>query len=147
MEKTPLLISECLLGVTCRYDGGSQPLPEALLTRLTERYQLIPVCPEQLGGLGTPRAPSERRGDRVVMNTGADVTEQYARGAQQALYVAIRFGCTAALLKERSPSCGSGTISDGSFTGTLTDGSGVTAELLQRNGFTVCGESEAEKLL
>ena len=147
MANPVLLISECLLGVACRYDGGSKPLPETLLTRLSARYQLVPVCPEQLGGLETPRAPSERQGDRVVMDTGADVTEQYARGAQQALYVARRFGCTAALLKERSPSCGSGTIYDGSFTGTLTGGFGVTAEALLQNGIAVYGESEVEALL
>ena len=147
MAKEALLISECLLGVACRYDGGSKPLPEALLTRLTERYGLVPVCPEQLGGLETPRAPSERRGTRVVMNTGNDVTAQYVRGAEQALYVARRFGCMKALLKERSPSCGSGIIYDGSFSGALTEGYGVTAELLMRNGIAVLGESEAETLL
>ena len=147
MSKETLLISECLLGITCRYDGGSKPLPEALLTNLAERYYLLPVCPEQLGGLETPRAPSERRGNRVVMNSGNDVTAQYVRGAGQALELARRFGCTKALLKERSPSCGSGIIYDGSFTGTLTEGYGVTAELLMQNGIAVFGESEAEKLL
>ena len=145
--KEPLLISECLLGVACRYDGRSVPLPAETLEKLMARYALVPVCPEQLGGRGTPRNPSERRGDRVIMNTGKDVTEQYVRGAAQALYVARRFGCTQALLKERSPSCGSGIIYDGSFTGALTEGYGVTAELLMQNGIAVFGESEAEKLL
>lgn len=147
MEIRPLLISECLLGVTCRYDGKSKPLPEELLARLKQRYALIPVCPEQLGGLETPRAPSERRGDRVVANTGADVTAQYARGAAQALALAELFGAKAALLKERSPSCGSGEIYDGSFSGTLAPGRGVTAELLEKNGVAVYGESRAEELL
>ena len=147
MAKDSLLISECLLGVACRYDGTSRPLPEAVITALTERYALIPVCPEQLGGLETPRQPSERLGDRVCMKTGEDVTAQYTRGAAQALFLARRFGCTAALLKERSPSCGSGQIYDGSFRGRLTEGFGVTAELLCANGLTVFGESEVEKLL
>ena len=111
------------------------------------RYTLIPVCPEQLGGLPTPRNPSERRDSRVVMNNGVDVTAQYARGAAQALYLAQRFGCTKALLKERSPSCGSGTIYDGSFTGSLTDGWGVAAEALRDAGIAVFGENEAEALL
>ena len=142
-----LLISECLLGVACRYDGRSVPLPAETLKKLMARYALVPVCPEQLGGLETPRNPSERRGSRVVMNTGADVTDQYTRGAAQALYLARQFGCTKALLKERSPSCGSGTIYDGSFTGTLTAGWGVTAEMLQDAGLTVYGESGAEALL
>ena len=147
MAKEALLISACLLGVACRYDGASRPLPEALIAALTERYALIPVCPEQLGGLETPRAPSERMGDRVYTNTGADVTAQYARGAEEALFLARRFGCRRALLKERSPSCGSGCIYDGSFRGRLTEGFGVTAELLHACGLTVFGESEVEKLL
>ena len=142
-----LLISECLLGVACRYDGRSVPLPAEALEKLMARYALVPVCPEQLGGLETPRNPSERRGSRVVMNSGEDVTAQYARGAAQALYLAERFGCTKALLKERSPSCGSGKIYDGSFTGALTDGWGVTAETLRDAGLAVYGESEYEKLL
>jgi len=145
--KEPLLISACLLGVTCRYDGGSKPLPEVLLRRLAERYTLVPVCPEQLGGLETPRPPSERRGDRVIMNTGGDVTVQYARGAAEALRLGRFFGCRAALLKERSPSCGSGTVYDGSFSGTLTAGDGVTAALLKAEGIAVFGESSLQALL
>jgi uncharacterized protein YbbK (DUF523 family) len=142
-----LLISACLLGERCRYDGKSKPLPAETLARLRERYVLVPVCPEQLGGLPTPRTPSERQGTRVVMKTGEDVTAQYRRGAEAALETARREGVMAALLKERSPSCGNGRIYDGSFTGTLTDGNGVTAELLTANGFSVYGESETEKLI
>lgn len=142
-----LLISACLLGLPCRYDGASKPLSEAALGRLRERFELVPVCPEQLGGLPTPRTPSERIGDRVVMKTGEDVTAQYRRGAQSALTIARLTGAGAALLKERSPSCGKGRIYDGSFTGTLTDGNGVTAQLLLENGFAVFGESEIEALM
>ncbi len=147
MEKQPLLISACLLGLACRYDGKSKPMNTELLRRLSARYTLVPVCPEQLGGLETPRNPSERREDRVVTDHGADVTEQYRRGAEQALYLAELFGCTAALLKERSPSCGSGEIYAGSFSRTLTAGWGVTAELLNARGISVLGESEADTLL
>jgi uncharacterized protein YbbK (DUF523 family) len=111
------------------------------------RYQLVPVCPEQLGGLPTPREPSERQGDLVVMKSGADVTAQYQRGAEQALHLARVFGCKKAVLKERSPSCGSGEIYDGTFSGKLTPGDGVTAALFKKNGIEVFGESDIETLL
>ena len=146
-RKTKLLISACLLGAACRYDGRSVPLPQETLAALNEKYALVPVCPEQLGGLPTPRHPSERRGDAVVTEAGQDVTAQYTRGAQQALYLAETLGCRAALLKERSPSCGSGEIYDGTFSRTLTPGDGVTAQLLKAHGITVYGESEIEKLI
>lgn len=140
-----LLISACLLGTPCRYDGRSKPI--AGIERLREKYELIPVCPEQLGGLPTPRKPSERSGDRVVMTDGTDVTAQYEKGAQTALGLCLQAGCTAAVLKERSPSCGSGEIYDGSFTHKLISGDGVTAELLKKNGIAVYGESELDALL
>ena len=140
-----ILISACLLGIPCRYDGKAKPQPWA--EALAARHDLVPVCPEQLGGLPTPRTPSERRGDRVVMNTGADVTEQYRRGAEAALRLCRLTGCEAAILKERSPSCGCGEIYDGSFSGTLTAGDGVTAELLRKNGIPVYGESHVAALL
>ena len=140
-----LLISACLLGVPCRYDGKSKPA--AKIDALREKYELIPVCPEQSGGLPTPRTPSERCGDRVVMANGADVTAQYQKGAHSALEVYLREGCVAAVLKERSPSCGSGEIYDGTFTRTLVSGDGVTAELLKKNGIRVYGESELDTLL
>ena len=140
-----ILISACLLGVPCRYDGASKPQP--WVEALAARHELVPVCPEQLGGLPTPRNPSERRGDRVVMNTGADVTAQYRRGAEGALTLCRLLGCQGAVLKERSPSCGSGEIYDGTFTGTRIPGDGVTAELLKKHGIAVYGESQAEALL
>lgn len=135
------LISACLLGAECKYSGGSNALPEDTLAALREKYELIPVCPECYGGLTTPRAPSERRGDKVVSKTGADVTAQFQRGAQTALHLAEIFGARLAILKENSPSCGSGTIYDGTFTGTLTQGDGVTAELLKKHGIKVIGEN------
>ena len=140
-----ILISACLLGVQCRYDGESKPIMQTVA--LMARYHLVPVCPEQLGGLPTPREPSERQGEAVVMKNGADVTAQYRRGAEQALHLARLYGCKAAVLKERSPSCGSGNIYDGTFSGCLTPGDGVTAALLKENGITVYGESEIEMLL
>ena len=107
----------------------------------------MPLCPEQLGGLPTPRTPAERIEDRVMTKDGRDVTAEYRHGAEQALHLARLCGCKIALLKERSPSCGSGTIYDGTFTGGLTAGDGVTAALLRENGITVYGESEIGRLL
>ena len=143
----PLLISRCLLGEKCRYDGRSKPLQAEALQALSERFVLIPVCPEELGGLPTPRNPSERRGDRVVMADGTDVTEAFRLGASRARTLAAAGGAAAALLKEKSPSCGKGKIYDGSFTGTLIEGNGVTAEALLGAGLAVYGESEIEDLL
>ncbi len=145
MEK--LLISACLLGTPCRYDGKSVPLPEAQLDALRARFELVPVCPECDGGLSTPRIPSERRGERVINRAGEDVTGAYRRGSAAALETAQREGCSRALLKERSPSCGSKAIYDGSFTGALIPGEGVTAETLRGAGVRVYGESELEELL
>lgn len=144
-EKPRILVSACLLGMSCRYDGGGKYLPE--MEELMRIAELVPVCPEIYGGLPTPRTPSERVGARVLMKTGEDVTEAYRRGAQQALTLAKRFGADFALLKERSPSCGSGEIYDGSFTGAKTSGDGVTAELLKQNGITVYGESRVHELI
>ena len=142
-----LLVSACLLGVACRYDGASKGLPDSVLRALMDRHTLVPACPEQLGGLPTPRDASERQGSRVVMRSGRDVTDAYTRGAQQALALAQRFGCTAALLKQRSPSCGHGEIYDGTFTGTRVAGDGVTAALLGAHGIRIYGEDDIAELL
>ena len=139
-----ILVSACLLGVSCRYDGKSKPHPAVLA--LQERHQLIPVCGEIFGGLPTPRTPAERVGDRVLTEAGRDVTAEYRRGAEEVLALARRLDCKAALLKERSPSCGTGEIYDGSFTRTLTAGDGVTAELLRASGIAVFGESRLADL-
>lgn len=132
-------------GRACRYDGKSKPHP--LAQELARRGLVIPVCPEQLGGLPTPRAPSEQQNDRVVSADGTDVTTQYRRGAEEALRLAALYGCTTAVLKERSPSCGSGQIYDGTFTKTLTQGDGLTAQMLKKHGITVYGESQIEELI
>lgn len=139
-----ILVSACLLGVACRYDGQSKPYPG--LEELMARHTLIPVCPECYGGLPTPRPPAERRGERVITQNGLDVTVQYQKGAQEALRLARRYGCTWAILKERSPSCGAGTVYDGSFTHTQIPGDGVTARLLEANGIHVIGESQLDEL-
>ena len=128
-----LLISACLLGFPCKYSGGDNALPAQTLAALRRRFRLIPVCPELAGGLGVPREPSERRGDRVLSADGRDVTEQFRRGARIALRLARRFGCKRALLKANS------------LSGRLVDGDGVTAELLKRNDLEIY--NALEKLL
>jgi uncharacterized protein YbbK (DUF523 family) len=142
-----LLISHCLCGEPCRYDGLSKGLEADVLSALSARYRLVPVCPEVVGGLPTPRQPAERVGDRVRTQAGADVTAAYEAGAQMALALCREEGCERALLKERSPSCGCGQIYDGTFTATLTQGDGVTADLLLHSGIAVYGESRLDELL
>ena len=140
-----ILVSACLLGIGCRYDGKHKADPAVL--KLAEKYNLIPVCPEIYGGLPTPRVPSERIGDKVMMKDGTDVTENYQRGAKETLELCRIFGAKTAILKERSPSCGKGEIYDGSFSGALTARDGVSAELLISEGIRVIGESEINILL
>ncbi len=142
-----ILVSACLLGVNCRYNGV--PKGDATVKELLNREDitLIPVCPEQLGGLSTPRTPSERRGETVVSSEGEDRTVAFYRGAEETLRIAKLYGCEAALLKERSPSCGNKEVYDGDFSGTLVPGEGVTVELLRKNGVKVFGESEIEVFL
>lgn len=139
-----ILVSACLLGCPCRYDGKSKP-NDAVLA-LMEHHTLIPICPEQMGGLATPRVPAERKDGGVFTERGGDVTEQYRRGAEEALRLAQLYGCKYAILKERSPSCGNGQIYDGSFSRRLINGDGVTAQLLKAHGITVLGESEVDNL-
>ena len=145
MKKPTVLVSACLLGVCCRYDGESKPNADVIALR--DRFVLLPICPEEDGGLPTPRTPSERVGDKVLMRDGRDVTKNYMKGAELALERARTFGCTAAILKARSPSCGKGKIYDGSFSGALTDRDGVTAELLASHGIKVYTEEETDNLL
>ena len=145
MKRARILVSACLLGVYCRYNGERKQMDG--IERLMECAELIPVCPEILGGLPTPRPAAERVGDRVMNREGADVTEAYRRGAEETLRLAELFGAKMALLKERSPSCGMGKIHDGSFLGRIVDGSGVTAELLAAHGISVYGESCIDELL
>lgn len=135
-----ILVSACLLGVSCKYSGGNNLCPA--VAALKDRYQLIPICPEVMGGLSTPRPPAERQGDRVINKEGTDVTEQYKRGAEEAAKLGSLFGCRLAVLKSRSPSCGCGVIYDGTFTGTRIPGDGVTVQHLKALGYTVFSEEE-----
>lgn len=139
-----LIVSACLLGCQCRYKGDGCKCDA--LVELAKTHTLIPVCPEQLGGLATPRDPAEIVGERVISNHGRDVTEQYQRGAETALYLARLNHADAAVLKANSPSCGKDQIYDGTFTGRKIPGSGVTAALLKNAGFAVFTENELEEL-
>lgn len=147
MNKPYLLISMCLLGEPCRYDGKSVPLDGTIIEKLKEKYTLVTVCPEQEGGLPTPRIPAERQGKNVVRRDGVDVTAEYRKGAEVALSLCRRFGISIALMKAKSPSCGAGRIYDGTFSGTLTDGDGVTVSLLSGNGIKIFTENDVNSLL
>lgn len=139
-----ILVSNCLLGCACRYKGDDCRNDEIL--ELAKNNTIIGVCPEQMGGLATPRDPSEIVGDRVMSCNGVDVTAQYAKGAETALMLAKLNNADFAVLKAKSPSCGKGLIYDGTFTGNKIPGDGVTVQLLQKNGFKVFTEDELDKL-
>ena len=143
--KEKLLISSCLLGNNCKYNGGNNYTP--LAEELKRRFDLVPVCPESFGGLTAPREPSERVGDQVLSRSGTDVTAAFQRGAEKTLVIAKEQGAHRAVLKERSPSCGCGAIYDGTFAGTVVPGNGVAAELLLAHGVTIYGESRIGELL
>jgi uncharacterized protein YbbK (DUF523 family) len=135
-----IIVSACLAGVACRYDGAAKP-SEAVM-RLVAEGQAIPVCPEQLGGLPTPRLPAEIVGAKVLRNDGVDLTGEFERGAQEALKIARMVGAKSAILKARSPSCGCGKIYDGSFSDRQVDGNGVFAAVCIKNGMDVKTEEE-----
>ena len=139
-ESSPILVSACLLGVPCRYDGTGTA--DARILSLAQKYHLIPVCPEQLGGLPTPRPPAERHDMRVLTRDERDCTAAFARGAEETLRLAKLFSCRIAILKANSPSCGSGQIYDGCFCGRLIPGDGMTAALLKAEGLTVLSEKD-----
>jgi len=134
------LCSACLLGIRCRYDGKSKRNRKVI--ELTKKEILIPVCPEQLGGLPTPREPAEQKGKKVFTRSGKNVTKKILKGAKEVLRVAELFGIKEAILKQKSPSCGCGKIYDGTFTGKLIKGDGVTTSLLKKNKIKVISEED-----
>jgi uncharacterized protein YbbK (DUF523 family) len=152
-EKPPLVISACLLGVECNHEGRGSP--RAVVDELARHYRLVPVCPEVLGGLPTPRAAAELTGGdgadvltgeggaRVVNVDGDDVTAAYRRGAEAAVALARAVGARRAVLKARSPSCGSAAVYDGTFSRRLVPGRGVTAAALAAAGLEVGSEEDA----
>jgi len=133
------LVSACLAGIPCRYDGQAKPCQKVI--DLVKEGKAIPVCPEQLAGMSTPRLPAEQLGARIIAKDGTDVTSQYQRGAREALRIALIAKCDKAILKSNSPSCGCGKVYDGTFSGTLVDGNGVFARLLKDNDIDVVTEN------
>ncbi len=156
MKGRSILVSRCLLGDPVRYDGRSKALRHPLLRKWRNEGVLVPVCPEVDGGLPVPRPAAEIAGGdgeavldgtaRIVTEQGMDVTGAFLSGARGALEKARTAGCVAALLKERSPSCGCRRIHDGTFGGGLREGRGVTAALLERNGIRTFSEDDIEAL-
>ncbi|HHW18174.1 MAG TPA: DUF523 domain-containing protein [Firmicutes bacterium] len=148
------MVSSCLCGFRCRYDGTCSSTP--IIDRLMKEGKVVPVCPEILGGLPVPRPPSEILGGdgsdvisgkaRVLTISGIDVTSFYVRGALRALAVGLESGCTSAVLKARSPACGLGQIYDGSFSRRLKTGHGVLASLLKKHGFVIYTENDLDRL-
>lgn len=143
--KTKIIVSACLLGENCKYNGGNNKCDDIIA--LAEKFEIIPVCPECFGGLPIPRVPSEIRDGRVYSKTGEDLTEAFLSGAEQTLYIAKEANAPCAVLKENSPSCGFGKIYDGTFNGNKIDGNGITAQLLYDNEIQVFGESQVKKLI
>lgn len=141
-----ILVSACLLGVACRYDGDANACPALLAALRAGGHTAVPVCPEVYGGLPTPRSPSERQGARVLTCAGIDVTAAYRKGAETAVRLAALTGCRAAVLKANSPSCGVGQIYDGSFSHRLTAGDGVAAAALRQAGLAVYTEKNMTAL-
>lgn len=145
MKKQKLLISACLVGHNTKYSGGNNLLSR--IKELEERFEFYLVCPEVMGGLSTPRDPSEEINGQVVSNKGKDVTFEFQKGAKAALEVAIKNDIKIALLKESSPSCGSKKVYDGTFSGKKIPGAGVAARLLKEHGIRIFSEEDIEELL
>ena len=145
--KCKILVSACLYGFCCRYDGKSNLLKDKSFLALKNAGRLVPVCAEELGGLSTPRIPSEIKGDRVFSKEGIDVTAKFELGAKKALEIAKKNNVRVAILKEGSPSCGSKRIKDGTFTDTNISGEGVLARMLIENGIPVFNENEVHLAL
>lgn len=146
-----ILVSQCLYGgEPVRYDGKSKAENDPRFSGWREEGMLIPVCPEVFGGLPVPRTDAQRRGDSVVTRDGRDVTGQYSAGAEEAVRLALEHRVVCAIMKEKSPSCGSSMIYDGSFSGKLIEGEGLASELLRKAGVRVFSENqldEVEKLI
>lgn len=134
------IVSACLAGINCRLDGTARPCQKII--NLVTQGEAMPVCPEQLGGLSTPRPPTEQIGNKVVTKEGKDVTAAFKRGAQETLKLAKLINCEEAILKSKSPSCGCGQIYDGTFSGKLIEGDGILTALLKKNGISVKTEED-----
>jgi len=139
-KDTTIIVSACLAGIETNYLGEATPHPKVI--NLVRQGKAIPVCPEQLGGLTTPRTHAERRGDSVVTEDGRDVTVQFNKGAEEVSRLVELSGAEVAILKAQSPSCGVGCTFDGTFSGTFVDKDGVTAEVLRKMGVELLTEED-----
>ncbi len=147
MSKIKLLISACLVGENVKYNGGNNLLND--LVKLSDIFELVPVCPEVLGGMTIPRLPSEiiqTNPLKIINEYDIDMTPHFIDGAVQTEFIASKYDIKIALLKANSPSCGNEMIYDGNFNGTLVEGSGVTANLLKQKGIKVFNENQLEQL-
>ena len=135
-----LIVSACLAGIECRYNGEAYTVLQ--LEEMVRAGKALPLCPEIIGGLATPRAKAERQGETVVNELGEDVGAQFTQGAKSAVEIALLVGCRKAILKAKSPSCGCGRIYDGTFSGRLIDGDGIFCTLLKEKGIEVWTEED-----
>ena len=141
-----ILVSECLYGGrVVRYDGGMVEETHPLFVKWKEEGRLVPICPEVFGGLETPRPDAQRSADRIVNKAGQDVTDEFTRGAEEALRLAKEEDVLFCIMKQHSPSCGSKEIYDGTFTDTIVPGQGLAVEMLRDAGFRVFGEEDMEE--
>lgn len=135
-----IVVSACLAGVECRYNGQAFPIPEII--EMVKQGKALPICPEMLANLPAPRQPGEQRDGKIYSKDGSDVTADYLKGAKIGLDVALATGCKKAILKSKSPTCGCGIIYDGTFSGRLIPGDGVFTKLLKGNGIEVITEED-----
>lgn len=139
------IVSACLCGINCKYNGRNNLNPAVL--KLVKEGKAIPVCPEQLGGLPTPRIPSERKNGKVINKEGIDVTKNFQDGANEVLKLCKELNIKTCILKSKSPSCGYGEIYDGNFNGTLVKGNGVLTDMLIDNGIEVISSDKIDDMI
>lgn len=143
--KIKIGVSSCLLGVNCKYNGKSNYNEQ--IVALQNKYDLIPICPEVLGGLSIPRVPAEIRNNKVINENNIDVTKNYQEGAKKALTILKENDVKIVIMKSKSPSCGYQKIYDGSFSHTLKEGNGIATDLFLKNGITILTENNFKDLL
>ena len=142
-----VLISACLLGVDCKYNGSNNKLDDEIIHSLKEKYNLIPVCPEIMGGMPTPRNPIEIKDGKVFDYDGEEFTKEFEKGSEEVLKLAKLYNSSIAILKENSPSCGSNYIYDGTFNHQKIKGMGFTAQKLSKENIKLFNEENVKKLL
>ena len=142
-----VLISACLLGVDCKYNGSNNKLDDKIIHSLKEKYNLIPVCPEIMGGMPTPRNPVEISDGKVFYYDGEEFTKEFEKGSEEVVKLAKLYDATIAILKENSPSCGSNYIYDGTFNHQKIKGMGIAAHKLSKENIKLFSEENVKILL